>query len=189
MLQLLHMETIIKTLQEKLQKTKEHFENDIRTLRTGRANAALVEDIKVDLYGSAMRVKDVASITVPDPMSIVINPWDKTASKPIEDGIRAANLGYGVNNMGEYVRVTLPELSAERRDELKKMVQRKAEDTKVAMRNSRRDAVDDIKKMEKNKEISEDQVKKSETDIQKHLDNAIRDLEQITDKKLQEITL
>lgn len=183
------MENTIKNLQDRLQKVFDHFGNEIRAIRTGRANAVLVEDIKVDVYGSSMRVKDTASITVPDATSIVITPWDKSTMKAIEDGLRAANLGYGVVNMGELIRVTLPELSAERREELKKAVKVKAEDAKVAMRNERRDAIDEVKKAEKDKQIGEDTAKTMEDQIQKVLDATIVRLEEAVVAKEKEISL
>ncbi|MFA7308636.1 MAG: ribosome recycling factor [Patescibacteria group bacterium] len=183
------METIIKTCQEKLEKVLEFFENDIRTIRTGRASSSLVEDVKVESYGSTMRIKDVASITVPDAASLVISPWDKGVVKAVEDGLRIANLGFGVVNMGETIRVTLPELSAERRDELKKMVHRKAEDAKVAMRNARRDAIDEIKSLEKKKELSEDAATALEEKVQKGLDAMVVSLEKAVEAKEKEITL
>ncbi|MDD5731755.1 MAG: ribosome recycling factor [Patescibacteria group bacterium] len=179
------MENIIKTTKEKLEKAKAFFEEEIRSVRTGRANSILVEDIKIDVYGSSMRLKDCASITVPDAMNIVISPWDKGNMKAIEDAIRNSNLGVGVVNNGETVRVTLPELSSERREEMKKMVAKKSEETKIAMRNIRREAIDEIKKKEK--ELGEDVVDRAEKEIQQVLDKAIGELEVIVGKKNKEI--
>jgi ribosome recycling factor len=178
---------VIKQTKEKLEKAKEFFENEIRNVRTGRANAMLVEDIKADVYGSAMRVKDCASITVPDAVSILIIPWDKGNLKAIENAITAQNLGVGVVNMGENIRVTLPELSHERREELKKMVSKKAEETKIAMRNIRRESIDEVKKAEKNKEIGEDMVERLEKEVQVVLDKAIAELEVVVGEKKKEI--
>lgn len=180
---------VIKTTQEKLEKVKEFFENEIRSVRTGRANAILVEDVRVESYGQTMRLKDVASITVPDASSIVISPWDKSNLKAIEDGIRNANLGVGLVNNGETVRATLPELSIERREEMKKMVAKKEEESKVAMRNVRRESIDEIKKAEKNKEIGEDQSERLEKEVQTVLDKYILELEKITENKNKEISL
>jgi len=180
------MESIIKTTKEKLEKAKEFFENEIRSVRTGRANSILVEDIKVDVYGSPMRIKDCASITIPDAASISISPWDKSNLKAIENGIQNSNLGVGVVNNGETVRVVLPELSVERREEMKKMVSKKAEETKVAMRNIRREAMDEIKKKEK--EVGEDAIARGEKEIQQVLDKAISELDIIVDKKNKEIS-
>jgi ribosome recycling factor len=180
------MEEIQKTTKEKLEKAKDFFENEIRNVRTGRANAMLVEDIKVDVYGSSMRIKDMASITIPDAASILIIPWDKTSLKNIENAIQAQNLGVGVVNMGENIRVTLPELSHERREEMKKMVSKKSEETKIAMRNIRREAIDDIKKKEK--EVGEDVVERMEKEVQKMLDEEIAKLEKIVEAKNKEIS-
>lgn len=180
------MENIIKTAKEKLEKVKDFFENEIRSVRTGRANSILVEDIRIDVYGQSMRLKDVASITVPDAMNIVISAWDKGNVKPIEDAIRNSNLGVGVVNNGENIRVTLPELSVERREEMKKMVGKKAEESKISMRNVRREAIDEIKKKEK--EVGEDVVERGEKEIQQILDKAISDLDAIAEKKNKEIS-
>jgi len=180
------MENIIKLTREKLEKVKEFFENEIRSLRTGRANSILVEDIRIDVYGQSMRLKDVASITVPDAMNIVVSAWDKGNTKLIEDAIRNSNLGVGVVNNGESVRVTLPELSVERREEMKKMVSKKAEESKIAMRNIRREAIDEIKKKEK--EVGEDVVSRAEKEVQQVLDKAISELDLIVEKKNKEIS-
>jgi len=181
------MQDILKNTKEKLEKAKEFFENEIQSVRTGRASGMLVEDIRVEIYGSSMRIKDVASITVPDAVSILVIPWDKGNLKGIEDAIRNANLGVGVVNMGENVRVTLPELSSERRDELKKMVAKKAEEAKVAMRNIRRESMDEVKKKEK--EVGEDAVERAEKEIQQTLDKAIAEVDTIMDKKNKEISV
>lgn len=179
------MENIIKQTREKLEKAKDFFENEIRNVRTGRANAMLVEDIRVDVYGSSMRIRDMASITIPDAASILIIPWDKSNLKGIENAIQAQNLGVGVVNMGENIRVTLPELSHERREEMKKMVSKKSEETKISMRNIRREAIDEIKKKEK--EVGEDVVERGEKEIQKILDEEIVKLEKIVEVKNKEI--
>lgn len=179
------MEQIIKNLKEKLENAKDFFENEIRSVRTGRANSILVEDIRIDVYGQSMRLKDVASITVPDAMNIVISPWDKSNMKAIEDAIRSSNLGVGVVNNGENIRVTLPELSVERREEMKKMVGKKAEESKIAMRNVRREVIDEIKKKEK--EVGEDAVERAEKEVQQVLDKAISDLDKIVEVKGKEI--
>uniref|UniRef100_A0A7C4R7T0 Ribosome-recycling factor n=1 Tax=candidate division CPR3 bacterium TaxID=2268181 RepID=A0A7C4R7T0_UNCC3 len=180
------MENIIKSLKEKLQKAKEFFENEIATVRTGRANSILVEDIRVDVYGSPMRIKDIASITIPDATSISVSPWDKSNLKPIETSIQNANLGVGVVNNGETIRVVLPELSLERREEMKKVVLKKCEEAKIAMRNSRREAMDEAKKKEK--EVGEDAVERIEKEIQQALDKAIEELDNITERKNKEIS-
>jgi ribosome recycling factor len=180
------MENIIKATKEKLSKAKEFFEEEIRSVRTGRANSILVEDIRIDVYGQSMRVKDIASITVPDAMNIVISPWDKGNMKGIEDALRNSNLGVGVVNNGENIRVTLPELSSERREEMKKMVSKKSEETKIAMRNIRREAIDEIKKKEK--EVGEDAVERGEKEIQKVLDEEIVKLEKVVEIKNKEIS-
>lgn len=179
------MDNIIKSTKEKLEKVKEFFENEIRSVRTGRANSILVEDIRIDVYGQSMRLKDIASITVPDAMNIVVSAWDKGNVKFVEDAIRNSNLGVGVVNNGENIRVTLPELSVERRDEMKKMVSKKAEESKISMRNIRREAMDEIKKKEK--EVGEDVAERAEKEVQQVLDKAIGELDTIVEKKNKEI--
>ena len=181
------MDKILKQTKEKFARAIEFFENEIRSVRTGRANAILVEDIRLDIYGQSMRVKEVASITVPDAMSIVISPWDKGNVKAIEDALRLANLGVGVVNMGENIRVTLPELSAERREELKKTISKKAEDTKVSLRNIRREAIDQGKKLKDT--LGEDAVTRLENDIQKMLDEKTKEIDAIVERKGKEISL
>ena len=180
------MESIIKAFKAKLDGAKDFFENEIRSVRTGRANSILVEDIKVDVYGSSMRIKDCASITVPDAASISISPWDKGNLKSIESAIQNSNLGVGIVNNGETIRVTLPELSAERREEMKKMVLKKSEESKISMRNLRREAMDEAKAKEK--EIGEDAVSRSEKEIQQALDVAIKELDIIAENKNKEIS-
>jgi ribosome recycling factor len=178
----------IKETSEKLDKSIDFFIDEIKSVRTGRANTILVEDIKVDVFGQNMKVKEVASLTVPDAMSIVVAPWDKSNLKPIEEAINNANLGVGVVNNGENIRVVLPELSVERREEMKKVIDKKAEESKVTMRNIRRDAIDNIKKSEKNKEISEDDRKRLEKEIQDSLDKKTKELDNIVDSKKTEIS-
>lgn len=179
------MEEIIRQTKEKLSKVKEFFENEIRSVRTGRANSILVEDIKVEVYGSPMRIKDCASITVPDATSISISPWDKANLKGIENAVSGSNLGVGVVNNGETIRVTLPELSIERREEMKKMVLKKAEESKITMRNARREAMDQIKAKEK--EVGEDAAERAEKEVQKLLDEEIARLDEIAENKNKEI--
>ena len=182
------MQDVVKNTKDKLEKAKEFFENEIRSIRTGRANSILVEDIKVDVYGSSMRIKDMASITIPDAASISISPWDKGGLKSIENAIQAANLGVGVVNNGETVRVVLPELSFERREEMKKAVLKKSEEAKIAMRNNRREAMDEIKKSEKDKEIGEDQAERLGKEVQAVLDKAIGELDVIAENKNKDIS-
>jgi len=178
---------ILRQLEERINKAIEYFQNEMRSVRTGRASTMLVEDIKVEVWGQTMRLRDIASLTVPDATSILIIPWDKNNLKPIEEALEEAKLGVGVVNTGENIRVTLPELSIERREELKKMVEKKAEEIKISMRNARREAVEEIKKMEKEKEISEDERNRLEKEIQKLLDEKIGDLEELVEKKKGEI--
>ncbi len=182
------MENIIKQTEDKLEKAIEYFIDEIRGVRTGRASSMLVEDIKCDVYGQNMRVKDIASVTVPDAVSILVSPWDKSNIKSLEKGLEEANLGVSVVNTGENIRVVLPELSSERREELKKIINKKAEEVKVSMRNIRREAVDEIKKQEKDKEISEDEKDRLEKKIQEELDEKIEELEELVSKKEEEIS-
>ncbi len=181
------MDEILKQAREKFVKAIEFFQNEIRSIRTGRANAILVEDIRADVYGQSMRLKEMASITVPDATSIVIAPWDRGNVKVIEDALRVANLGVGVVNMGENIRVTLPELSAERREELKKAVAKKAEDAKVSLRNVRREAIDAGKKLKD--ALGKDAVSRLEKEVQRLLDEKVGEIDEMVEKKEREITL
>ena len=171
----------------KMEKTKEALRADLMAIRAGRANPQLLDRITVDYYGTPTALKGLANISAPEPRVLQINPWDAKMIKEISRAIQASDLGLTPSNDGTVIRLMLPELTAERRKELTKLVRKTAEESKVAIRNIRRDAVDQIKKMKKNSEITEDDQKKGEEAIQKLTDNNIKDVDKITADKEKEI--
>lgn len=144
-------------------------------LRTGRATTALVDNIVVDYYGTPTPINQLASVSVPDPKTLTIQPWDKGAFGSVEKAILASDLGLTPNNDGSVIRITIPALTEERRKELVKVARKYTEDCKIAIRNVRRDLNDQLKAMEKDKEISEDEKKKGENDVQKLTDEYVKE--------------
>ena len=178
---------IVETAKQKMEKTKDVLRSDLMAIRAGRANPQLLDRITVDYYGTPTPLKGMANISAPEPRVLQINPWDSKMIKEISRAIQASDLGLTPSNDGKVIRLMLPELTAERRKELTKLVRKTAEESKVAIRNIRRDAVDQIKKMKKNSEITEDDQKKGEEAIQKLTDNNIKDVDKITAEKEKEI--
>lgn len=172
---------------EKMEKTKNVLRADLMAIRAGRANPQLLDRITVDYYGTPTPLKNVANISAPEPRVLQINPWDVKMVKDISKAILASDLGLNPANDGKVIRLMLPELTAERRKDLTKQVRKISEESKVAIRSIRRDAVDQIKKMKKNSEITEDDQKKAEEAIQKLTDNNIKDIDKITADKEKEI--
>ena len=179
--------TVINDLQVKMQKAIDHMIHEFGGIRTGKASPTLVENIKVEYYGVLTPLKDMAAITTPEARMIVIQPWDVAAVKEITKAIQASSLGVNPLDDGKIVRVVLPELSQERRKELEKKVKGLAEDTKVSVRNIRRDGMESVKKIEKEKKITEDDLKIAEKDIQDLTDKMIKKIDEISKKKEQEI--
>lgn len=171
----------------KMEKTKDVLRSDLMAIRAGRANPQLLDRITVDYYGSQTPLKSVANISAPEPRVLQINPFEARLVKDISKAILASDLGLTPSNDGKVIRLMLPELTAERRKELTKLVRKTAEESKVAVRSIRRDAVDQIKKMKKNSEITEDDQKKAEDAIQKLTDANIKDIDKITADKEKEI--
>ena len=172
---------------EKMEKTKNVLRADLMAIRAGRANPQLLDRITVDYYGTPTPLKNVANISAPEPRVLQINPWDVKMVKDISKAILASDLGLNPANDGKVIRLMLPELTAERRKELTKLVRKTAEESKVAIRSIRRDAVEQVKKMKKNSEITEDDQKKAEEAIQKVTDAAIKDVDKICADKEKEI--
>src|SRR4051812_39838141 len=152
--------------QAKMKKAVDHTLHEFSSIHTGKATPAMVEGVTVDAYGSQMRLKECAAITTPDSRMIQIQPWDKGLTKAIEKAIQMANLGLNPSIDGGLVRVPLPELSRERRQEFVKVANRMAEEGRVQIRNTRRDALDSLKKAQKDGKISEDELKRFEKDVQ-----------------------
>ena len=172
---------------QKMEKTKDALRADLMAIRAGRANPQLLDRITVDYYGTPTPIKGVANVSAPEPRVLQINPWDAKMIKEISRAIQASDLGLTPSNDGKVIRLMLPELTAERRKELTKLVRKTAEESKVAIRNIRRDAVDQVKKMKKNSEITEDDQKEAEEAIQKLTDDNIKDVDKITADKEKEI--
>ncbi len=180
-------QTLMNDLKTRTAKTIEHLKGVYLGIRTGRAHPALVEDIKADYFGTPTPIKQLGTVSVPEPRLIVITPWDKTALKVIEKAIQASPLGINPRTDGEMVRLSLPELTRERRVELTKVVNKYAEEARVAVRNIRREIVDAMKKKEKDSEISEDELKKYQKTIQDATDEAIKKVDEILAEKEKEI--
>ncbi len=176
-----------KVYQDKMEKVMTFLKEELSSIRAGRASAAVLDRIKVEYYGSESPINQVASITAPDPHMLVIQPWDASLVKEIEKAILKSELGITPTNDGKSVRLSFPALTEERRKELVKSVAKKAEDAKVGIRNARRDALDAFKKQEKNGEITEDDLKGIEKDIQKMTDDFTKRIEDSVKEKEKEI--
>ena len=172
---------------EKMSKTISVLKEDLNTVRAGRANAALLDQITVDYYGVMTPVKNLANIQVPDPRTLMIIPFDPKSLKNIEKAIQVSNLGINPTNDGKNIRLVIPPLTEERRKELTKVIKKMGEESKVAVRNCRRDANEQIKKAEKAGELTEDDVKKDLDEIQKMTDKCMKDIDQIIANKDKEI--
>ena len=158
----------------KMDRTLEHLGEDFDAVRAGRANAKVLDRISVEYYGSETPLNGVATISSPDARTLVITPWDTKLLKEIQKAIQMSDLGINPQNDGRVIRLIFPQLTEERRKELSKQVKKYAEDAKVAMRNIRRDGMDYVKKLKKNNEITEDDQKKAEKDLQAMLDKYIK---------------
>lgn len=174
-------------LDEKFEKTIHVLKEEMGTVRAGRANAALVDKVMVDYYGSPTPLKALANISVPEPRTLLIAPFDPKSIPDIEKGINIANIGITPANDGKVIRLQIPQVTEERRKELTKVVKKLGEDAKVAVRNLRRDANDKVKKMEKAGDFTEDDAKSTLDDIQKEVDKAIKAIDEIVANKDKEI--
>lgn len=173
--------------EEAMKKTIEKVKHDFSTVRTGRANAALLDGIKVESYGSLLALNQVASVSVPDGRTLEIRPWDMSQLGAIEKAILKSDLGLTPINDGKLIRISIPALTEERRKEIIKVVHKMSEDYKIAIRNERRHIVDEIKKSEKDKVITEDDRKKYETDTQKLTDLYISKIEDLVKQKEEDL--
>ncbi len=178
---------IMKDLEEKMDRSIKHLEKDFLTIRTGRANPALLDGVRVDVYGSQMPLNQVSTVTCPEPRLIVVQPWDKGNLGSIEKAILKADLSLNPNNDGNIIRIQIPDLTEERRKELVKVVKTKTEDSKIAIRNVRRDGNETVKDMEKEKTIAEDESKGAIANIQKLTDKYIEKAQKLADNKEKEI--
>ena len=176
-----------KEFKERMQKSLEHLASEFATVRAGRANAGVLDHIQVEYYGSPTPIQQVASISSPDPRSLVIQPWDSSILKGIEKAILTSDLGINPTNDGKCIRLLFPQLTEERRKDLAKQVKKYGEECKVAIRNIRRDAMDTYKKQQKASEITEDDLKGLEKDMQKMTDEYIKKVDDMTAKKEKEL--
>ncbi len=181
------MATGYEEFEKKMKRTAEILSEDFAAVRAGRSNPAVLDQIQVDYYGTPTPINQIASISTPDPRSLMIQPWDASALKSIEKAILSSDLGINPQNDGRVIRLVFPQLTEERRRELAKQVRRYAEDAKVAVRNVRRDAMEKYKAMKKASEITEDDLKIAEKDLQKLTDDWTKKLDEIADKKEKEL--
>lgn len=177
----------LRVLTEKMDKSIQALRNEFVSIRTGQATPSLLDRVFIDYYGAKTPVTQVASVTVPEAKLLVIQPWDKSLLKDIEKAINMSDLGLVPMNDGNVIRMAIPQLTEERRKELVKVVNKKAEDAKVAIRNIRREGNDFLKKQEKDEDVSKDIIKVAEEKIQKLTDDKIKEAEAVTDKKVKEI--
>ncbi len=178
---------IIDDIEDRMKKSVNALRVDLATLRSGRATPALLEKVMVDYYGSLTPVTQLATVTVPEPRLLVIQPWEKTLIKEIERAIMKSDLGLNPNTDGGCIRLNIPQMTEDRRKEMVKVVRRKAEDYRVIVRNLRREANDAIKKAEKAKEITEDESKKGIDNVQKLTDKIIKEIDSTAEVKEKEV--
>lgn len=176
-----------KEAEQKMKRTVTVFNEELMGIRAGRANPTLLDKISIDYYGTDTPLKQLSSISAPEPRLLVIQPWDSKSIPEIEKAILKSDLGLNPSNDGKLIRLPIPQLTEERRKELTKIVGKNAENAKIAIRNIRRDSNDNLKKMEKNKEISEDELKQAEEEIQKITDKYIEEVDKLMEKKEAEL--
>ena len=181
------MEELLRKLKEKIAKSLEAFREELKSIRSGRAEVGLVDMISVDVYGSHMPIKELATISVPEPRQIVVTPWDKGTLSAIEKAIRISPAGLAPILEANFVRINIPPLTSERREELIKLLGQKEENFKVALRNIRHEVMKDIEQMEKDKLIGEDDQKRGEKEVQAEMDNAVKQARDLTERKTAEI--
>ena len=181
------MPDVLSELRGNMDKAIAFLQNEFLSIRTGRAHPGLVSDIKVDYYGTPTPIKSLANVTIPESRSIQIAPFDKTVLKAMEKAILAANIGMTPQNDGQVIRLTLPELTKARRVELTKLLARKAEESKVVIRNYRRDAIEALKKQEKASEITEDDLKKKTKEVQDITDTYTKKVDEVYKVKEKEV--
>jgi ribosome recycling factor len=181
------MNTLISKKEADFQKAVDHMKNELSTLRTGRANASLVEHIEAEYYGARTPLLQMAQITVPEPRMIVIQPYDKNSMKDIEKAIQASNLGINPVNDGNFIRLTIPQMTEERRKEIVKMVGQMAEKSRVSVRNIREEIWKELQKMENDGKLTEDELRTSKDDLQKVVDKYNDEIKKATEAKEKEV--
>lgn len=178
---------ILDDMEQSMSKAVDHTLQEFSTLHTGKASPSMVENVMVDAYGSNMRLRDMAAITTPDSRTIQIQPWDKSVMQPIEKAILTANLGLNPSTDGGIIRIPIPELSGDRRTELVKVAHRMAEDGRISIRHSRKDALDLLKEAKKEGTISEDDFNRADKEVQKSTDKFVADIDEHLKGKEQEL--
>jgi len=178
---------VIKDVKKLMEKTIEHYKTELRSVRTGRASVTMFDNVKVNYYGSPTPISQVATLQAPDARLVIIQPWDPSMISEIEKAIQSSNMGFNPSNDGTIIRVPFPPLTEERRKEIMKMVRQMAEDAKIAIRNERRSGNEEIKKLEKDKNISEDDAKKALDKIQELTNEYILKVDELTDLKEKEV--
>lgn len=179
--------TILATAKEKMSKAEQSLQREFGQIRAGRANASLMDRIQVDYYGALTPVNQIASINIPEARILMITPFDKNSLEDIEKAIQASDIGISPTNDGNVIRLVIPQLTEERRKELAKEVKKLAENAKVAVRNIRREAMDDLKKKQKSNDITEDELRSFEKDVQKLTDDSVNEIDKITSEKEKEL--
>ena len=180
------LELILGAAEESMDKALEHLDYELGKIRAGKANPHVLDDVKVEYFGAPTPLNQVANVSVPDPRTIAVKPWEKSMIGPIEKAIMAANLGLNPDNNGELIRIMIPPLTEERRRDLAKMAKRTCEDTKIAIRNIRRDAIEDLKKLKKDG-LGEDLQKDKEGEIQKLHDVHVKKVDEMYAAKEKDI--
>jgi ribosome recycling factor len=181
------MQQVLDEMEEKMMKTLEFVHNEFATVRTGKASTSLVENIQVEAYGGHMRLREVAGIATPEPRLIVIQPWDPSVVQSVAKAIQKSELGIMPQVDGKIIRIPIPELDQERRKELDKVCKRMAEEGRVAVRNERRQAIDQAKKLQKDGKITEDDLSHGEKEIQKKTDEYVKEIDTVLAHKEKEI--
>jgi ribosome recycling factor len=178
---------VFQAMNTKMEKAIASFQKELNRLRTGRATPALLEGIRVDYYGTPTPIQQTAAVTIPESRLIVIQPWDKSMIEHISKAIQKANLGLSPSSDGNVIRIAIPPLTEERRKELVKIVKKMGEEAKVSVRNIRREANENMKKLEKDKKLSEDESHRAMDDVQKATDEKVKEIDQILEEKQKEI--
>lgn len=181
------VDLIFDEFEEKISKVMNNYKTELRSLRAGRANPHILDKVSVDYYGTPTPIGNMATVSVPEARLIVISPWDKSQLKPIEKAILAANIGLTPNNDGQVIRLIFPELTEERRRATVKDAKNLVEESKIVMRNARRDAIDELKKLQKASSITEDDLKNFTADIDKALAGHVDEVDKLFKDKEQEI--
>lgn len=181
------MKEVLKNTEERMDRRLSHLEEDYKTIRAGRANPAVLDKIMVDYYGTPTPINQLAAVSVAEARTLVISPWDASVVHPIEKAIQMSDLGINPQTDGKSLRIMFPPLTEDRRKEIVKEISKMAEDTKIQVRNVRRDAVEKFKKMKKDSEITEDELKQAEKKVQDLTDKAIKQVDAVAATKQKEI--